>query len=120
MELKNGSKTVYFIEKVGHEKKTTIYEVERTLELIAKERTCIDKKTNLEGTLYEFKPYEGKWDDYDRISTHRHNWPGGEYSPRIDMGEKSVEEFRDTFVPYNVHTIVSIKVYEKIKERKLL
>lgn len=70
--------------------------------------------------IKNFKEYEGisasgsKW-------THRHNWPRGEYSPREDLGEKTVEEIYSQFsedlildfeeyVPPNIHSIEKIEI----------
>jgi len=76
--------------------------------------------------IRNFKPYEGKsMTGYD--FTHTHNFPygDGEYIPRADLGEKSVqdlygefkglEKFLEYFCPfgnYGIHTIETILVYE--------
>lgn len=82
--------------------------------------------------IKNFKPYTVKvrgtnW-------THGHNFPDGEYSPRTDLGEKTINEiysefseetietFRD-LVPtgeYGIHTIESIKIAPAKKWTTLL
>lgn len=86
--------------------------------------------------IKQFKPYKGKADDgYE--STHRHNWPNGEYGFREDLGEKSPQELYvetglctqeqledfDEMVPYHehgFHTIESIHLLEIVDDIKLL
>ena len=91
--------------------------------------------------IKNFKPYNGKSVDkdcqFDHERTHNHNWPYGdeEYIPRIDLGEKTVEEiYADVLTPdqielftdlcpfgeYGIHTITSIKVLEYIQEKEYL
>lgn len=93
----------------------------------------LEKFIPLIEAIKTFKPYKVSsksklnWD-------HRHNWPGGEYGYRPDLGEKSreeiysqfsselIEEFSD-FVPTsegNVHTIKEITVLTITKEERLL
>jgi hypothetical protein len=86
--------------------------------------------------IKNFKPYKGK-SESGLDWTHDSNWPGGgEYCPRLDLGEKPVEEIYDgiltpeqidlfnNYRPYfgeeSVHRIVSISVLEYIYEKELL
>ena len=77
--------------------------------------------------IKNFKPYK----NLGRL--HRHNFPRGEYCPRTDLGEKTVEEIYpehvdvlerfEEFVPYGeygTHTIVSIEVLEIGEKQKLV
>lgn len=79
--------------------------------------------------IKEFKSY--KYKDVDGsglVWTHGHNFPS---EPRDDLGEKSIQELYGginddalemlmEMVPYEAHTIASVKVYEKVNEQTLL
>ena len=86
--------------------------------------------------IKNFKPYTVVSKDMDW--THDNNFPygDGEYTPRLDLGEKTVEEiyaevvspeildnFKENFCPYGehgIHTIKQITVLEYIDEKKYL
>lgn len=74
--------------------------------------------------LRNFVPYKGKSQSGTEF-THRHNFPHGEYSPREDLGEKSVFElypdivdelewFIEEFLPAcnNIHTVIHIRILD--------
>lgn len=80
--------------------------------------------------IKNFKPYEGGTRASGDPWLHFHNWPQGEYAPRTDLGEKSVEEIYadvlspelienfNEFVPYGesgIHSIVEIRCYKVSK-----
>lgn len=87
----------------------------------------------------KFKSYKGESKAHAGMRSmtwiHSHNWPDGEYAPRTDLGEKTIqelygdkcdadalEEFRD-MVPIedgNVHTIKRILLVEVVKQERLL
>ena len=49
--------------------------------------------------IKEFEPYPGKSkkDYMKEPSTFHHNYPNGEYSPREDMGEKTIQEIYESY-----------------------
>lgn len=84
--------------------------------------------------IRNFQPYKGKSKSYGLEWEHSHNWPsGGEYSPRVDLGEKyprdiypqltddQIEMFEERcpFGENGFHSVESITVFEVIAERKV-
>lgn len=91
----------------------------------------LDKLFPVFEAIKNFKPYTTISDSEFAIShTHNSNWPNGdgEFVPRFDLGEKSIEEIYDgiltgdqidefnDLIPFNIHTVVSIQVIESTKE----
>jgi len=92
-------------------------------------------------SIKNFKPYKVKYKSSCsgeiREWTHDNNfpWGNGEYMPREDLGEKSVEEIYSDhkeavelfteggycpYGEYGIHTIESIEVMEVASKKKLL
>lgn len=85
--------------------------------------------------IKSFKPYKGK-SGSDTEFTHRSNWPsGGDYSPRLDLGEKFPQDiypelgeelcefFTEEFAPYSehgFHTVTDVYVLHVSREETLL
>ena len=102
--------------------------------------TDLKKIKPLIQAIKNFKPYKAttpdKKDGCGRMSwTHDHNYPygSGEYSPRLDLGEKpgrEIYKFPETIfdlfeelLPYGehgIHTIESIVVTPYVRKTKLL
>lgn len=92
----------------------------------------LDKITPVIEAINAFKSYSGK-SESGMKRTHDHNFPLGDYSPRTDLGEKTVQEIYknvDTdaldifleYVPYGehgIHTIESIQVTPEIQWKTL-
>lgn len=82
--------------------------------------------------IKKFKPYQGACVSGRGTWTHDHNFPRSEYFPRIDLGEKTVEEiyadigtpvidlFSEYLPSYGFHTVESIEIAPAVKWKKLL
>jgi len=95
------------------------------------EQSDLDRFMPLIQAIKDFKFYSGV-SKSGMSFTHQHNWPRNEYCPREDLGEKPVEEiyghidpelieeFEETYIPWDIHSVESIEVLEITKRRNLL
>jgi len=95
----------------------------------------LDQIKPLIEAIKNFEPYEAFWDkEQTHKTTYSHNYPRGEYCPREDMGEKTVEEIYpqfdeeifeifEEFCPcgeYGFHTIKAISIQVNPRKEILL
>ncbi len=62
------------------------------------EQEDLDEIRPLIEAIKNFEPYKAFWDkEKTNKTTYHHNYPRGEYCPRTDMGEMTVEEIYPQF-----------------------